>query len=191
MVRVPQSLLALPSQGYIVARLEALETLSFIRRYRELPSIPAYTCRLSRTRLTCCSIAAYPNVSFTVVINPFNGPGLDDLPDENYQREIPKLTSHPNVRVVGYVHTIWAKRDLALVCKDIEKYAQWPECSGIPGLKVTGVFVDETPNIYDAEAEAYLAMLRTHVKKMPGCEDNVVRISGAGSATYFCSYADA
>jgi Spherulation-specific family 4 len=112
-----------------------------------------------------------------VVVNPFNGPGLDDLPDENYQREIQKLTCHPNVRVVGYVHTTWAKRDLSLVFKDIEKYAQWPERSGIPGLKVTGVFVDETPNIYDADAEAYLAKLREHVKKMPGGDENVVRIS--------------
>jgi Spherulation-specific family 4 len=111
-----------------------------------------------------------------VVVNPFNGPGLDDLPDENYQREIQRLTCHPNVRVVGYVHTTWAKRDLSLVFKDIEKYAQWPERSGIPGLKVTGVFVDETPNIYDADAEAYLAKLREHVKSMPGGDENVVRI---------------
>jgi Spherulation-specific family 4 len=109
-----------------------------------------------------------------VVINPFNGPGLDDLPDENYQREIPKLTCHPNVRVVGYVHTTWATRDLDLVCQDVAKYAAWPERSGVPELKVTGVFVDETPNIYDADAEAYLANLRKHVKQMPGGDENVV-----------------
>ncbi|ERF71007.1 hypothetical protein EPUS_03286 [Endocarpon pusillum Z07020] len=119
-------------------------------------------------------IAAYPNVSFTVVINPFNGPGLDDLPDANYQREIPRLTCHANVKVVGYVHTTWAKRDLALVFKDIDKYAQWPECSGLPDLKISGVFVDETPNVYDAEAEAYLAKLWKHVKKMPAGDENVV-----------------
>ena len=124
--------------------------------------------------LISCRIAAYPNVSFTVVINPFNGPGLDDLPDANYQREIPKLTCHANVKVVGYIHTTWAKRDLALVLKDIEKYAQWPECSGLPDLKISGVFVDETPNTYDAEAEAYLAKLCKYVKKMPGGDENVV-----------------
>ena len=80
------------------------------------------------------------------------------------------------MKVVGYVHTTWAKRDLALVFKDIERYGQWPERSGIPGLKVTGVFVDESPNAYDAEFEAYLAKLRNHVKKMPGGDENVVRI---------------
>lgn len=115
-------------------------------------------------------------MSFTVVVNPFNGPGPDDLPDENYQREIPKLTCHPNVKVVGYVHTTWAKRDLALVFNDIEKYAQWPESSGVPGLRLTGVFVDETPNVYNAEAEAYLAKLREHVKKMTAGGENIVRI---------------
>jgi Spherulation-specific family 4 len=119
---------------------------------------------------------AYPNVSFTIVVNPFNGPGLEDLPDENYQREIPKLTCHPNVRVVGYVHTNWAKRDLNLVFADIEKYAQWRKHSGVEGLKVSGIFVDETPNIYDADAEAYLAKLRKHAKEMPGGDENVVRL---------------
>ena len=122
-------------------------------------------------------IAAYPNVSFTIVVNPFNGPGLDDLPDENYQREIPNLTCYANVRLVGYVHTTWANRDLALVLKDIDKYAQWPARSGIARLKVRGIFLDETPNAYDAQAELYLAKLRKHVKEMPGGEDNLVRKS--------------
>jgi Spherulation-specific family 4 len=120
-------------------------------------------------------IVAYPNVSFTIVINPFNGPGLDDLPDANYQREIPRLACHPNVKVVGYIHTTWAKRDLKLVLGDIEKYAAWPARSGIPDLKVSGVFVDETPNIYDAAAEEYLDKLQKHAKRMPGGDENVVR----------------
>jgi Spherulation-specific family 4 len=126
------------------------------------------------TALTCSRISKHPQVSFTVVINPFNGPGPDDLPDANYQREILKLNGHANVRLVGYVHTLWAKRDLSMVIKDLDRYARWPECSGLPGLSVKGVFVDETPNQYSAEAEAYLAQLRAHVKKMPGGDQNVV-----------------
>lgn len=119
-------------------------------------------------------IVANPNVHFTIVINPFNGPGLDDLPDENYRQEIPKLTCHANVRVVGYVHISWAKRDLHAVCQDIDKYAQWHERSGDPGLRVKGVFVDETPNVYGADAEAYLAKLQKHVKQMPADDENIV-----------------
>lgn len=124
--------------------------------------------------LTSCSIAKYPNVSFTIVVNPFNGPGIDKLPDTNYQQEVPKLTRHSNVRVVGYVHTSWAKRDLGLVCADVSRYAAWPEHSGNPGLRVDGIFVDETPNIYDSDAEVYLSKLRDHVKAMPGGENNPV-----------------
>lgn len=81
---------------------------------------------------------------------------------------------YANVRVVGYVHTTWTTRDLALVCKDIEKYRRWPERSGIPDLKVTGIFLDETPSVYDAEAEAYLAQVWKQVKKMPQGDENVV-----------------
>ena len=121
-------------------------------------------------------VAAYPNVSFTVIINPFNGPGLDDLPDESYQGAIPTLTCHANVRVLGYVHTTWAKRDIGLVCKDIDKYGQWPERSGNPDLKVRGIFVDETPNVYSAASESYLAKLGEQVKEMPGGDDNIVRL---------------
>lgn len=120
-------------------------------------------------------IAAYPTVFFTVIINPFNGPGLDDLPDEGYQKAIPTLTCHANVRVLGYVHTTWARRDIGLVCKDIDKYGQWPERSGNPGLKVTGIFVDETPTEYSVGNESYLAKLGKRVKEMPGGDGNIVR----------------
>lgn len=120
------------------------------------------------------AIAAYPTVFFTIIINPFNGPGLDDLPDEGYQKAIPTLTCHANVRVLGYVHTTWARRDIGLVCKDIDKYGQWPERSGNPGLKVTGIFADETPTEYSAESESYLAKLGKRVKEMPGGDDNII-----------------
>lgn len=120
------------------------------------------------------AIAAYPTVFFTVIINPFNGPGLDDLPDECYQKAILTLTCHANVRVLGYVHTSWAKRDIGLVCKDIDKYGQWAERSGNPELKVTGIFVDETPNVYSTESECYLAKLGKRVKEMPGGDDNII-----------------
>lgn len=111
---------------------------------------------------------------FTIIINPFNGPGLDDLPDEGYQKAITALTCHANVRVLGYVHTTWARRDIGLVCKDIDKYGQWPERSGNPGLKVTGIFVDETPTEYSVGSESYLAKLGKRVKEMPGGDDNIV-----------------
>ena len=118
-----------------------------------------------------------------MVINPFNGPGPKDLPDENYQREIVKLTSHPNVRVVGYIHTTWGRRQLESLLQDIDRYAKWPKVSGQPGLKVTGFFFDETPNMYSDTMKVYLTKLRDHIHRLPGGQDNIVSSALVGSKT--------
>lgn len=111
------------------------------------------------------AITANPSTRFLVVINPGNGPGPSPLPDANYCHEIPKLRSHPNVTVYGYVYVNWARRDLQDVRRDVEMYAAWPEhaskpasASSLPSsatssaehsdtalLAVDGIFVDETP----------------------------------------------
>lgn len=118
--------------------------------------------------LICYSISAHPNVNFTVVINPGNGPGPDSLPDANYTREIPKLAAHNNVRLLGYVHTTYATRNISLVRKDIETYAAWPTVSSNPGLAVRGIFFDETPQQYSAHSLAYLQNLTELTKGLNG-----------------------
>ena len=107
-------------------------------------------------------------MNFTVVINPFNGPGLDAVPDLCYQREIPVLAKHDNVHVVGYIHTSYASRDIAMVGKEIETYSKWAENSGIPGLAVEGLFVDEVPWHYDEKVASYLQDIRNLVNKSRG-----------------------
>ncbi|KAA8645894.1 spherulation-specific family 4 protein [Aspergillus tanneri] len=113
-------------------------------------------------------IAEHPDVNFTVVINPGSGPGPNALPDANYTREIPKLVSYDNVRVLGYVATTYAKRNISLVRKDIETYAAWPTNSSNPKLAVRGIFFDETPQQYNADALSYLQNLTSVVKDTPG-----------------------
>jgi hypothetical protein len=113
-------------------------------------------------------ISKHPDVNFTVVINPGSGPGPDPLPDANYTREIPKLASYENVRLLGYVATTYAKRNISLVRKDIETYAAWPANSSNPDLAVRGIFFDETPQQYDEEALVYLQELTDVVKNTPG-----------------------
>ncbi|KAH1885906.1 hypothetical protein KXX01_000508 [Aspergillus fumigatus] len=81
-------------------------------------------------------ISKHPDVNFTVVINPGSGPGPNALPDGNYTREIPKLASYENVRLLGYVATTYAKRNISLVRRDIETYAAWPTNSSNPALAV-------------------------------------------------------
>jgi hypothetical protein len=113
-------------------------------------------------------ISTHPNVNFTVVINPGNGPGPDSLPDGNYTREIPKLTAYDNVRVLGYVYTSYGKRNVSAVRKDIQTYADWPTNSSNPNLAVRGIFFDETPQQYDAQTLTYLQGLTAFVKDLEG-----------------------
>jgi hypothetical protein len=124
-----------------------------------------------------CRIRDHPDVNFRVVINPGSGPGPSSLPDANYTRDIPKLTSKPNVRVLGYVATTYATRDQLKVLRDVETYANWPKVSANIGLAVHGIFFDETPQQYTASAEKYLQELTASVRELPGLgPDNFVRI---------------
>lgn len=111
-------------------------------------------------------ISTHPDVNFTVVINPGNGPGPDSLPDGNYTREIPKLTAYANVRLLGYVYTSYGKRNVSAVRKDIQTYADWPTNSSNPNLAVRGIFFDETPQQYEAQTLTYLQGLTEFVKDL-------------------------
>ncbi|KAL4755469.1 hypothetical protein BDW72DRAFT_189224 [Aspergillus terricola var. indicus] len=113
-------------------------------------------------------ITAHPDVNFTVVVNPGSGPGPNPLPDRNYTQEIPRLTAHDNVRVLGYVATTYAKRNISSVRNDIETYAAWPTISANPKLAVRGIFFDETPQQYNASDLAYLEELASVVRTTPG-----------------------
>ena len=103
-----------------------------------------------------------------VILNPHNGPGESMLPDENYSREILKLNAMANVCTVGYVRVNYCQRDLAEVCRDVTKYGGWSNQPDISGLAVHGIFVDETPNLYDAEKAKYLDTLSKCVKDTAG-----------------------
>jgi hypothetical protein len=126
--------------------------------------------------LNLLRITEYPEVDFTVVVNPNNGPGGPTVPDGNYTATIPKLTAHRNVRVLGYVATTYTKRDIKMVLEDVATYAAW---SGMkethPGLGVRGIFFDETPNQYNAGSVQYLESLKEAVNNSTGLgPDNYV-----------------
>ncbi|CAG8073709.1 unnamed protein product [Penicillium nalgiovense] len=137
-------------------------------------------------------ISTHPNVNFTVVINPGNGPGPDSLPDGNYTREIPKLTAYDNVRVLGYVYTSYGKRNVSAVRKDIQTYSDWPTNSSNPNLAVRGIFFDETPQQYDAQTLTYLQGLTDFVKDLKdlGPDRFVVHNPGAVPDSRYLATAD-
>lgn len=93
---------------------------------------------------------------------------------------------YANVRLLGYVHTSYTKRDIALVRKDIATYAGWPGSSGNPQMAVRGIFVDETPQQYDASSAAYLENLTDFVKGLHGFGADPVVSSDIVSITLLC-----
>ncbi|KAK4936711.1 hypothetical protein LTR66_015299 [Elasticomyces elasticus] len=137
-------------------------------------------------------ISAHPDVNFTVVINPGNGPGPNALPDANYTREIPKLTAYENVRLLGYVHTTYATRNVSSIRKDIQTYADWPTNSSNPNLAVRGIFFDETPQQYEPQTLSYLQGLTDFVKDLEGLGPNqfVVHNPGAVPDSRYLATAD-
>ncbi|OGE54242.1 hypothetical protein PENARI_c006G11731 [Penicillium arizonense] len=137
-------------------------------------------------------ISAHPDVNFTVVINPGNGPGPDSLPDANYTREIPVLSSYANVRLLGYVYTSYAKRNVSAIRNDIQTYADWQTNSSNPNLAVQGIFFDETPQQYDAQTLTYLQGLTDFVKDLEGLGPDkfVVHNPGAVPDSRYLATAD-
>ncbi|KAL0260114.1 hypothetical protein SLS55_005859 [Diplodia seriata] len=69
-------------------------------------------------------IKNFPNVKFNVIINTDSGPGTGALPDTSYQREILKLRTFKNVRLVGYVAVNYTNKALATVKAEVAKYAR-------------------------------------------------------------------
>ena len=84
---------------------------------------------------------------------PNNAPGCPSLPGTDYCREVPKLAAFPNVTLIGYVRCDYCKKPLSDLLAEIETYAAW---SLEPGLKLGGIYLDETPNHYTHQRAAYL-----------------------------------
>lgn len=93
----------------------------------------------------------------TAVVNPNSGPG--EAPDPNYVA-IVRRAKERGVVAIGYVITNYAKRPLAEVRSDVEKWARfYPE--------IRGVFLDSQAE--GGEHRAYYDALRAFIaEKIPG-----------------------
>lgn len=67
----------------------------------------------------------HPTLQFLVVVNPSNGPGEGDRPDENYVRVLQQLRDVENVKLVGYVYCSYGKREQGEMRRDVERYKVW------------------------------------------------------------------
>jgi len=100
--------------------------------------------------------ALFENSAPTVavaIINPASGPG--DAIDPNYQRQVKEAQTH-GIKVLGYVTTSYANRDLARVEREIDTFEAW--------YHVDGIFLDEAANTPDKLP--YYAKLKTHIVKL-------------------------
>jgi hypothetical protein len=95
---------------------------------------------------------AHPSVPVVVVINPADGPGA--AVDPAYTSGIAQLVG-AGVKVVGYVHTLYAARPAADAETDMETWRSF-----YPG--VTGIFLDEQANV--AGHEDYYKQLDSYAK---------------------------
>lgn len=118
--------------------------------------------------------ASHGSVQFTVILNPCSGPCMGSLPDQAYVDEIPKLRSYPNIRTLGYVATHYTQKNIDAVLEEIETYANWPRGANATDLRVDGIFLDETPSTYDAEAYKYLERAEQAVRKSTTFNDRYV-----------------
>jgi len=73
---------------------------------------------------------------------------------------------------VGYVHTSYATRNISLVLQDVSTYAGWAMSPNstfdTTGLGVHGIFFDEAPSVYSADAAEYLKTINQAVKNESG-----------------------
>lgn len=99
---------------------------------------------------------------------------MGSLPDQAYLDEIPKLRSHPNIRSLGYVATHYTEKDIETVLGEIETYADWPQTANASKVRVDGIFFDETPSAYDAEAYEYLERAGQAVRNCTTFKDRFV-----------------
>lgn len=117
---------------------------------------------------------AHPKLNFVVIVNPSSGPGSTAYPEEQYSISIAKLNTYANVRTVGYVRTGYADRNISTVVAEVSTYARWFSSSST--LAMHGIFFDESPHRYSAEAVEYMHLVNQGVKNSTGLQgDRTVR----------------
>jgi hypothetical protein len=97
-------------------------------------------------------IIAAKKVSIVAIINPNSGPN-NSPPNADYQQGIKDL-HQAGVKIVGYVPSNYAKRDLQAVKADIDLYTKY--------FQVDGIFIDEATS--DSEKSSYYQQLYTYIK---------------------------
>jgi Spherulation-specific family 4 len=95
---------------------------------------------------------AAKKVPIVAIVNPNSGPN-NAPPNRDYQQGIKDL-HQAGIKIIGYVSTNYAKRDLQAVKADIDLYIKY--------FKIDGIFIDEAANTRDKLN--YYHQLSQHIK---------------------------
>jgi hypothetical protein len=115
--------------------------------------------------LTLRSIVQHPDVKFTVIVNPDDGPGNTTRPTTEYVDVLNALQVYPHVQTLGYIRTDGGARDNGTVRAEIATYSGW---SRFQDLSLNGIFFDQTPYKDDGNASEYLRDISATVRHSAG-----------------------
>ncbi|OAA52151.1 Spherulation-specific family 4 [Cordyceps fumosorosea ARSEF 2679] len=103
------------------------------------------------------TIDKHPALDFYVIVNDGNGPPYSSTLAEpgsptpkdliDWANHLGKVNARSNAKTIGYVYTGFGGRDVALVKKGIDDYAQWKTQKNWDGvaqdISIHGIFFDE------------------------------------------------
>lgn len=103
-----------------------------------------------------------------MIVNPNSGPGDTQTPGDQYTPAVEELNSYPNVQTVGYVRTGYATRNISDVINEVNIYSGWFFNSS--SLAMHGIFFDEAPHQYTADAVDFMITIDEAVKNATGLQ---------------------
>jgi len=134
---------------------------------------------------------AFPNMQFTVVVNPNSGPGSTACPDTNYIGGIAFMNKYKNIKKIGYVDSAEAGRAASAYQKDLKTYAGWNTTTCKSDIHLDGIFIDDVNNANTTTNQAYYKTLSGAVNStMPAGKNFLMLNPGAPMALPFFNYAD-
>jgi hypothetical protein len=146
----------------------------------------------------------YPDITFTAVVNPSNGPAIDKTgcPDRDFVEGLASLNKHANIRTMGYVHTAkrWDCEDGSAICfcsapsvevkANITAYANYAtsNCPGWstqnPDISIDSIFIDEAPGGTDkGECLDYMKEVTAHARSVMTSKTGGEVLFNAGTQT--------
>lgn len=147
----------------------------------------------------------YPDITFTAIINPSNGPDsstITNCPNKDFIEALNSLHQFPNIHTLGYVHTAnlyncgTSGSDICPctapadeVKRNISMYAAWTtaRCEGWstpdPEVYVDGIFIDESPGEDNGACLDYMTDLTNHAKSTLTTKTGGSVFFNAGAAT--------